>query len=141
MYSECGLGVGGGLLKWIPKADGGGTLLFFKPKLHTHPFSGSNQILQWEQTQEHTPNTETNLFAAFLHHEEKVGAIGQREGKAVFERVGAIVVVADAVLVDVLHGEAAGLSVVLPVAGAFNGAVARGLDNGEGDGVRLHKTQ
>lgn len=48
-------------------------------------------------------------------------------------------VVADAVLVDVVHGEAAGLSVVLAVARALDGAVARGLDDGEDDGLRLEE--
>lgn len=46
-------------------------------------------------------------------------------------------VVADAVLVDVVHGEGAGLAVVLAVAGALNGAMARRLDDGEDDGLRL----
>lgn len=48
-------------------------------------------------------------------------------------------VVADAVLVDVVHGEAAGLAVVLPVARALDGAVARSLDDGEGDGLGLDR--
>lgn len=46
-------------------------------------------------------------------------------------------VVADAVLVDVVHGEGAGLPVVLAVAGALDGPVARRLDNGEDDVLRL----
>lgn len=48
-------------------------------------------------------------------------------------------VVADAVLVDVIHGEAAGLSVVLAVDGALDGAMPRSLDDGEGDGLRLEE--
>lgn len=48
-------------------------------------------------------------------------------------------VVADAVLVDVVHGEAASLSVVLAIAGALNGAMPRSLDNGEDDGLRLEE--
>lgn len=48
-------------------------------------------------------------------------------------------VVADAVLVDVVHGEAAGLSVVLAVARALDGAVPRNLDDGEDDGLRLEE--
>lgn len=84
-------------------------------------------------------NTHTRyLLAALLHHEEQVGPVGHGEGEAVFERVGAVMVVADAVLVDVVHGEAAGLPVVLAVAGALDGAVTRGLDHGENDGFRLH---
>lgn len=50
-------------------------------------------------------------------------------------------VVADAVLVDVVHGEAAGLSVMLPVASALDGAVARSLNNGEDDGLRLDRVR
>lgn len=46
-------------------------------------------------------------------------------------------VVADAVLVDVVHGEAAGLPVVVAVARALDGAVARRLHHGEDDGLRL----
>lgn len=46
-------------------------------------------------------------------------------------------VVADAVLVDVVHGEAAGLPVVLPIAGALDGAVAWRLDHGEDHRLRL----
>lgn len=48
-------------------------------------------------------------------------------------------VVADAVLVDVVHGEAAGLPVMLAVARALDGAVARSLDNSEDDGLRLDR--
>lgn len=48
-------------------------------------------------------------------------------------------VVADAVLVDVVHGEAAGLPVMLAVACALNGAVTRRLNNGEDNGLRLHR--
>lgn len=48
-------------------------------------------------------------------------------------------VVADAVLVDVVHGEAAGLTEVLAVARALDGAVARSLDDGEDDGLRLRQ--
>lgn len=48
-------------------------------------------------------------------------------------------VVADAVLVDVVHGEAAGLPVVLPVARALDGAVAWSLHHGEHDGLGLGK--
>lgn len=48
-------------------------------------------------------------------------------------------VVADAVLVDVVHGEAAGLTEVLAVARALDGAVARSLDDGEDDGLRLQQ--
>lgn len=80
------------------------------------------------------------LLAALLHHEEQVGAVGHGEGEAVLERVGAVVVVADAVLVDVVHGEAAGLPVVLPVAGALDGAVPGRLHHGEDDGLRLAGT-
>lgn len=79
------------------------------------------------------------LLAAIVHHEEQVGAVGHGEGEAVLERVGAVVVVADAVLVDVVHGEAAGLAEVLAVACALDGAVARSLDNGEDDGLRLQQ--
>lgn len=48
-------------------------------------------------------------------------------------------VVADAVLVDVVHGEAAGLTEVLAVARALDGAVARSLHDGEDDGLRLQQ--
>ena len=48
-------------------------------------------------------------------------------------------VVAYAVLVDVVHGEAARLPVVLAVARALDGAVPRSLDNGEDNGLRLDK--
>ncbi len=48
-------------------------------------------------------------------------------------------VVADAVLVDIVHGEAAGLAVVLAIARALNGAVTRGLDDSEDDGLRLDR--
>ena len=48
-------------------------------------------------------------------------------------------VVADAVLVDVVHVEAAGLPVVLTVARALNGAMTRSLDDSEDDGLRLDK--
>ncbi|KAL4001054.1 hypothetical protein ACER0C_006353 [Sarotherodon galilaeus] len=70
---------------------------------------------------------------------EQVGAVGHGEGEAVFERVGAVVVVADAVLVDVVHGEAAYLSVVLAADGALDGAVSRSLDDAEDDGLRLEE--
>lgn len=48
-------------------------------------------------------------------------------------------VVADAVLVDVVHGEAAYLSVVLAADGALDGAVSRSLDDAEDDGLRLEE--
>lgn len=48
-------------------------------------------------------------------------------------------VVADAVLVDVVHGEGAGLSVVLAVAAALDGPVAGRLDDGEDDELRLEE--
>lgn len=48
-------------------------------------------------------------------------------------------VVADAVLVDVVHAEAAGLPVVLAVARALDGAVARGLHHREDDGLGLRR--
>lgn len=46
-------------------------------------------------------------------------------------------VVADAVLVDILHGEGTGLPVVLAIASAFDGPVARRLDDGEDYVLRL----
>lgn len=46
-------------------------------------------------------------------------------------------VVADAVLIDVVHGEAAGLTVVLAVGRTLDGAVTRSLDDGEDNGLRL----
>lgn len=48
-------------------------------------------------------------------------------------------VVADAVLVDVVHAEAAGLAEVLAVARALDVAVARRLDHGEDDGLGLRQ--
>ena len=46
-------------------------------------------------------------------------------------------VVADSVLVDVVHGEAVGLTVVLSVVGPLHGAVTGGLNYGEGDELLL----
>ena len=89
-------------------------------------------------THTHT-HTRWYLLAALLHHEEQVGAVSHGEGEAVLERVGAVVVVADAVLVDVVHAEGAGLTVVLAVARALDGAVTRSLDDGEDNGLRLDK--
>lgn len=86
-----------------------------------------------------TSHTCSYLLASFLYHKEQVGAVGHGEGEAVLERVGAIVVVADAVLVDVVHGKAAGLSVVLASARALDGAMPRSLNDGEDDGLRLEK--
>lgn len=77
------------------------------------------------------------LLAALFHHEQQVGAISHSEGEAVFERVGAVVVVADAVLVDVIHGETAGLPVMLAIARALYGAVTWSLDDSEDNGLRL----
>lgn len=48
-------------------------------------------------------------------------------------------VVTDAVLVDILHGEGARLSVVLAIARALDGAMPRSLDNGEDDGLCLEE--
>ena len=48
-------------------------------------------------------------------------------------------VVADAVLVDVVHAEAAGLPVVVTVARPLDGTVTRSLDDSEDDGLRLDK--
>ena len=89
-------------------------------------------------THTHT-HTHTHLFPALLHHKQQVGAVGHSEGEAVLERVGAVVVVADAVLVDVVHAEAAGLPVVLTVARPLDGTVTRSLDDSEDDGLRLDK--
>lgn len=46
-------------------------------------------------------------------------------------------VVTDTVLVEVVHAEAAGLSKMLTIAGPFDSAVARRLDNCEDDGLCL----
>lgn len=78
-----------------------------------------------------------HLLAAIVHHEQQVGAVSHGEGESVLERVGAVVVVADTVLVDVVHGETASLAVVLAVAGALDGTMARSLDHGEDNGLRL----
>lgn len=48
-------------------------------------------------------------------------------------------VVANAVLVNVIHGEAAGLPVMLTIACTLNGAVTRSLNNSEDDGLRLDR--
>lgn len=48
-------------------------------------------------------------------------------------------VVADVVLVDVVHSEAAGLTEVLAIARALDGAVAWSLDDSEDDGLRLQQ--
>lgn len=45
--------------------------------------------------------------------------------------------VADVVLINVIHGEGVGLPVVLTVAGALDGAVTRSLNDGKRDQVLL----
>lgn len=47
--------------------------------------------------------------------------------------------VADAVLIDVVHSEGVGLPVVLTVARALDGAMTRGLDDSKGDQVLLKR--
>lgn len=76
---------------------------------------------------------QTNLFSTFFYDEEHVGAIADSKSKAVLERVAAIVMVADAVLINVVHSEGVGLPVVLTVAGALDGAVTRSLNDGKRD--------
>lgn len=79
-----------------------------------------------------------DLLPAILHHEERVGAVGHGEGEAVPERAAAIVAVADAVLVDVIHGEGGGLEGTLPAAAALDQPVPGRLHHPERDGLHLH---
>lgn len=79
-----------------------------------------------------------DLPLALLHHEEGVGAVGHGEGEAVPERVAAaMVAVADEVLVDVSHGEGAGLEGTLPAAAALQQPVPGWLHHPERDGLHL----
>lgn len=78
-----------------------------------------------------------HLFSSVLHHEEDIGSVAHSEAESVLQRVWTVVVVTDTVLVEVVHAEAAGLSKMLTIAGPFDSAVARRLDNCEDDGLCL----
>lgn len=80
---------------------------------------------------------QTNLLSTFFYDEEYVSAVTDSKSKSVFEGVAAIVMVADAVLINVVHGEGVGLPVVLTVAGALDGAMTRSLNDGKRDQVLL----
>lgn len=47
--------------------------------------------------------------------------------------------VADTVLINVIHGEGVGLPVVLTIAGTLDGAMTRRLDDGKRDQVLLQE--
>lgn len=79
----------------------------------------------------------TDLFSTFFDDEEHVGAITDSEGESVFEGVTAIMVVTDAVLIDVVHSEGVGLAVMLTIACALNGPVPRSLNNSKRNRVLL----
>lgn len=82
-----------------------------------------------------------HLFSSFLNDKEGVLPIRNSEGEAVFEGVAAVVAVADAVLVDVFHGEGGAEVEMLPPGGPLDGAVAWRLHNGEGDRVSLPRME
>lgn len=77
------------------------------------------------------------LFPTFFDDKEHIGAVTDSKSKAVFQGVAAVMMVADAVLINVVHGEGVGLPVVLTVAGALDGAVTRSLNNGKCDQILL----
>lgn len=79
------------------------------------------------------------LFPPILHNEEGIGPIRHSESKAILQWVASIVTVADAVLVNVIHGEGGGLVVMLPIAGVFNQAMSRGLHDCECNCLSLHE--
>lgn len=78
-----------------------------------------------------------DLLPAVLHHEEGVGAVGHGEGEAVPERAAAVVAVAEAALVDVIHGEGGGLQGTLPTATELQQPVPGWLHHPERDGLHL----
>lgn len=80
-----------------------------------------------------------HLFSSFLNDEEGICPISHGEGEPVSEGVAAIMAVANPVLVDVFHGEGGRVPEVLPVGGSLDGAVARGLHNGECDRFGLSR--
>lgn len=84
-----------------------------------------------------TLQSSTHLLLPLFHHEELIGPVRHREGKPILEGIAAVVVVADAVLIDVVHGEGVRLAVVLAIVGAFDCTVTRNLHNGEGNRFSL----
>lgn len=90
------------------------------------------QILRFKRTIH-----QTNLFSSFFYDEEHVRAVTDSKSKAVFQGIAAIVMVTDAVLINVVHGEGVGLPVVLTIAGALDGAMTGSLNDCERDQVLL----
>lgn len=79
----------------------------------------------------------TNLFSSLFDDKEHVGPITDSKCESVFEGITAIMVVTDAVLIDVVHSEGVCLSVMLTVTGALDGTVTRSLNNSKCNRVLL----
>lgn len=79
----------------------------------------------------------TDLFSTLFDDEEHVGTITDSEGESVFEGVTAVMVVTNAVLIDVIHSEGVGLAVMLTITCALNGPVSRSLNDSERNQVLL----
>lgn len=114
-------------------------MLEFEPTTCTSPAKWSNHSTT-------TPRTETNPYLwsggclklqPLLHHKHGVGAVRDHELELVRERVGPVVVVTDAVLVDVGHGEGQGRGVAHIVKGEVHRAVGRLGEHGEHDVILL----
>lgn len=83
----------------------------------------------------------TNLFSNLFDDEKHVGPVADSERESVFKRVTAIMVVADAVLIDVVHSEGVCLTVMLTVAGTLDGTMTRSLNDSECNRVLLKKRE
>lgn len=85
--------------------------------------------------------TSTNLFSTLFDDKEHVGPVADSKCESVFEGVTAIMVVTDAVLIDVVHSEGVCLTVMLTVTGALDGTVTRSLNDSECNRVLLTKRE
>lgn len=110
-----------------PDRSSQGQLLLWEAEPHP-PY---DQLAMSYRRSPSPPSSSPYLLLSILHDEEGVGPIGHGESEAILQRAAAIVSVADAVLVDVVHREGGGWVVTLPVAGAFDPAVPRGMHNCE----------